>query len=115
MSLILAYQNRGVTHDITINEVDGTAYIPAAADEIRVIIGREGATPKLTVASNVPTANGSTFTKNTPSDGVNRLRLDASDLDFEPGTYTLFLDLYDAGDAAEWKNVDRQVFCLEET
>ena len=113
--MILAYQNRGCTRDITIQDADDAAIIPGASDEIRAIIGREGATPKLTGTSNAPTANGSTFTKNTPSDGVNRLRLDASDLDFEPGTYTLFVDYYDSADALEWKNISRQVFALEET
>ena len=39
-----------------------------------------------------------------------------TDLDgIEPGTYTLFVDYFDNADAAEWKNVDRQVFVLEDT
>jgi len=70
---------------------------------------------ELEVTSGTPTANGSTFSKNTPSSGVNRLRLDASDLSFDAGTYTLRVDYFDNADAAEWKNVDREVFVMENT
>lgn len=121
MSLIHAYQSRGLTRDITINDVDGNAITPGTNDQIRVIIGHEGklgtnnADAKLVVASNAPTSDGSTFTKNSPSTGVNRLRIDASDLTFEPGTYTLFVDYFDNADTQEWKNVDRQCFVLERT
>jgi len=110
MSLVYAYRNRGVTHDITIQDRTGATITPGGSDEIRAIIGHEGQTAQLTVASNAPTANGSTFTKG----AANRLRLDASDLSFTAGTYTLAIDLFDASDNNEWKNVDRQVFVLEE-
>ncbi len=111
MTLILAYQNRGLTRDIVINDANGDPIVPSGSDTIRAIIGREGQTPKLTVTSEAPTANGSSFTIGSP----NRLRLDASDLDFEAGTYTLFIDLLDAADASEWKNVQREIFSLELT
>jgi hypothetical protein len=115
MALIFAYQNRNCTRDITIRNAADAVITPSTYDQVRAMIGREGYVPELTVASDAPTSNGSTFTKNHPSSGVNRLRLDAQDLDFEPGVYTLFLDYFDHADAEDWKNVDRQVFCLERT
>jgi len=113
MTLILAYESRGTTRDIIIKDADGNAISVGGSDEIRAIIGREGETAQLTVASDAPTVAGSTFTKGGGAGGSHRLRLDASDLEFNPGTYTLFIDLFDASDASEWKNVDRQVFQLE--
>jgi hypothetical protein len=85
------------------------------------VIGREGeieddlSGAKLTVTSDAATANGSSFTKNSPSAGTNRLRLDASDLTFAPGAYTLFIDYYDSSDSNEWKNVERHPFVLRAT
>ena len=115
MTLLLAEQNRGKTVDIVIQDVDGGTIVPANADTLRAIIGRRGEAAQLTVVEGVPTLAGSTFDKNTPSSGTNRLRLDASDLLFGPGTYTLFIDLLDNSDAAEWKNIDRQVFHLDDS
>ena len=112
MTLILAYQNRGLTRDLVIVDSTGDTITPGANDKVRVMIGREGEAVKLSVANDAPTANGSTLTKG----ASNRLRLDASDLaDIDPGTYTLFFDYFDNADAAEWKNVSRQVFVLEPT
>jgi len=116
MTLILAYQNRGLTRDITILDTDGDTITPGANDNVRAIIGREGETAQLTITGGTATANGSSFTTNSPTSGKNRLRLDAADLALiDPGTYTLFIDYFDNADAQEWKNVDRQVFVLEET
>ena len=113
MSLILAYQNRGLAKDFTIDDGDGDAITPGANDKIRISIGRINETPKLTFDSDTATANGSSITINEAS---NRLRLDASDLvDIDPGIYTLFVDYFDNADASEWKNVSRQVFVLEGT
>jgi hypothetical protein len=64
----------------------------------------------LTVASNAPTANGSTITK---GGATQRIRFDASDLNFDPGCYAMLIDYFDNADGQEWKNVDRQVFVLE--
>lgn len=111
MSLVYAYKSRGLSKDITILDADGAAVTPGSSDKIRATIGREGETAKLTVTSDAPTDNGSNFTKG----AVNRLRLDALDLAFEPGAYTLMIDLYDAADSAEWKTVSRQVLVLEDT
>jgi hypothetical protein len=115
MTLILAYKNRGLTRDITILDVDSVTITPGGLDKLRVIIGREGKTAKLTVTSDSATSNGSSFTLNSPSSGLNRLRLDASDLDFDAGVYSLIVDYFDNADSQEWKNVDRQIFVLEDT
>lgn len=121
MSLIYAYQNRGLSRNITITDANGDTIIPSSGDKIRVVIGREGklgsdlSGAKLVVTSDGATANGSSFAKNSVSSGTHRLRLDASDLAFGPGVYTLFVDYFDSNDASEWKNCDRQVFCLEAT
>jgi hypothetical protein len=112
MALIHAYKNRGLTRVLTILDTDGATITPGVNDRVRVLIGREGQTPLLTIVDNAATPNGSSLTKG----AANTLRLDASDLDeIDPGTYTLFLDYFDNADAEEWKNVDRQVFHLEDT
>lgn len=108
MSLILAHQNRGTTRNLVIRDAAGTTITPDAADVVRAIIGREKQTPVLTVSSAAPTANGSRITKG----ATNELRLDASDLNFTPGVYTMFIDYFDAADAQEWKEVDEEVFVL---
>lgn len=112
MALVHAYRGRNCTRDITIRNAALAAITPGVDDHVRVMIGREGQTPLLTVADDAPTANGSTLVKG----ASNRLRLDAQDLDLiEPGVYTLFIDYFDTADASEWKHVDRQVFSLEDT
>lgn len=110
MALIRAQQNRTITRDITILDGDGATITPNAADKVRAIIKRDGQATRLTVASDVPTSNGSTFAKG----AANRLRLDADDLDFPAGTYTLLVDYYDNADST-WKHVSKQVFVLEPT
>jgi hypothetical protein len=114
MALVLAYRERNLTRDITIQDAAGETIVPGANDQVRVMIGRQGDDPQLTVASNAPTANGSTLTKATATT-ANRLRLDAQDLVFSQGTYTMFIDYFDVADASEWKHVDRQIFVLEES
>ncbi len=116
MSLIFAYRNRGVSKSIVIYDGAGVAIVPGENDQIRVRIGYEGTldtAPILTIASDAPAAAGSSFTKNAPSDGYHQLRLDATDLSFAAGIYSLAVDYYDHADAQEWKNVSRQVFNLE--
>jgi len=109
MTMIYAYKSRGISRDITILDTDDAAITPTDSDVIRATIGRAGETAKLVVTSAGATANGSSFTKG----AVNRLRLDASDLDFDPGTYSLIVDMYDASDSNEWKLVSKQTFFLE--
>lgn len=111
MSLFYAYRNRGITKNIVILDSAGATIAPGANDKIRAIIGRENKTAVLTVTSDAPTGNGSSFTKGSP----NVLRLDASDMGMEPGSYTLFIDYFDNADAQEWKNVSRQVLYLEDS
>lgn len=111
MSLILVHKNLGATRDITIQDADGATITPGVDDVVRMSIGRVGETAKLTVTSVAPTTNGSSITKG----AANRLRLDGADLTFDPGVYTMFVDLLDSADASEWKVVDRQVFVLLET
>jgi len=121
--LIRANRFRGITKDITITNAASETIVPGANDEVRVIIGREGrvgvhadnfAEAKLVIATNASTNNGSTLTANYPSSGLNRLRLDASDLTFNPGAYSCWIEMFDDEDSDEWKLVDKQVFYLEE-
>ena len=121
MSLIFAYQSRGVTKDLTVLDALGNVITPGSNDKLRVIIGREGqlgidlADAELVVTSDAATVNGSSLTIGGGNDGRHRLRLDASDLAFPPGVYTFFFDYLDVADQTEWKNIDRQVFNLEES
>lgn len=111
MSLLYLYQNRTVVKDITIQDSDDATITPSSADKIRATILRLGVSAVLTVTSDAPTANGSSFTKG----ASNRLTVDADDAAaIDPGTYTLLIDFYD-GSTGEWKNVDRQVVNVEET
>ena len=109
MSLMRCDKSRGKTFDITIKDANSTVITPGANDKVRATILRSGETPVFTVTSGSPTANGSSVTKGS----TNRLRIDASDLTFQPGTYTLIVDYYDNADAQEWKFVEKQTFYLE--
>lgn len=120
MTLILAHQFRGITRDITIQDGAGGTITPGVNDLVRIVIGRDSEVvaegdvvtgAKLVVVSGTPTANGSSITKG----ALNRLRLDGSDLNFDAGTYSLWVEMKDNADAAEWKSIDRQVFQLEPT
>ena len=122
MTLIYLYKSRGITKDITILDGSGLSITPDSGDKVRAVIGREGKLEDdlsgalLVVTSGDETANGSSFTLNTPEAPKNRLRLDASDLaEIPAGVYTLFIDFFDSSDHDEWKNVDRQVLCVEDT
>jgi len=116
MTLILAYKDRGLTRDFQIDGASGVI-TPGTNDKVRVIIGREGklgtdfADAEFSVTSDAATPAGSSITKG----AQNTLRLDATDLQFSAGTYTLFFDFFDNADAGEWKNVERQVFVLEDS
>ncbi len=122
MALISCQKNRGKSIDITMLDGAGATITAGASDKIRVVVGWVGKlgadleNAKLVVTSDAATDNGSTYTKNSPVSGKNRLRLDASDLNAIPaGLYTLFVDYYDNADGQEWKQVDRQVMMIEET
>ncbi|MBD3404571.1 MAG: hypothetical protein GF411_00370 [Candidatus Lokiarchaeota archaeon] len=116
MSLIKTYQNRGLTKRLTMKDANGDVIRCEGGDKVRVRIQRMGETPQLEVVSGSPTVNG---TKLTPAkvggNSYSTLRLDDNDLDFAPGIYSFLFDYFDADDSEEWKNVDRQVFILEES
>jgi len=114
MALIKAYQSRNLTKDITVQDGSSSTITLGDDDKLRIIIGVIGQTAKLTLVSGTASAAGSTITKNSPSSGVNRLNLKPEDLAFDPGTYTMLVDMFDNADS-EWKTVDRQVFHLSET
>lgn len=113
MSLIHVNKNLGRTFQMTAKDSDGDAVVPGANDKLRVRILRTGQSEKLNFTSEAPTDNGSSITKDTVN-GVNSVRLDASDLTFPAGVYSFFFELFDNADSSEWKLIDRQVFCLEE-
>ncbi len=118
MAAIQAYKGLGITKDILIKNASGANISPQTNDIIRAIIGREGSlhsAPELQISSDADTDSGSYFRKNYPSAGVNRLRLDASDLDFPAGIYTLAIEYFDRADSSEWKSVSREVFNLQDT
>lgn len=122
MTLIYAYKNRTFTTKFVINDPTGIRF-PEDDDRIRVIIGHESrlkdstdlSDAELVVVDNDPTDNGSTFTKGTSPLGENQLRLDNLDLTFPAGVYSIIFDFRDASDGNDWKNVSREVFCLEES
>ncbi len=109
MTLVLAVRETGITRKFTIQDAVGADITPGANDLVRVTIGRQGETAKLSVTSGTPTANESSVTKG----ATNILRLDASDLDFDPGVYSMLTEYFDNADAREWKFVSRQIFFLE--
>lgn len=119
--IVYADQNRGITKDITLVNAAGEAVIPLTGDKIRAIIGRLGllgtnfADAEFVVTSDAATANGSSFSKNTPSAGLNRLRIDDDDLAFNPGVYSFLIDFLDSNDNDLWKTVSRGIFVLEAT
>jgi len=112
MGLILACKDRGLQRDLIIYDEDDAVITPTVNDVVRVTILREGDTPKLTITSSADTANGSSLTKG----ATNVLRIDASDMDLDPGTYTFLFDYYDnADDGGEWKCVGHHVFVVTES
>lgn len=115
MSLVLAYQSRRLVCDFTLKDADGNDISVGASDKIRAIITHEGETAKLTVESGTNTANGSSFQKNTPSTNSHRLTLDADDLAFPIGTYSLYIDYFDNADGSEYKTAERHILSLQET
>ena len=117
MSLIRVDKSRGKTFGITIKDAAGNVITPTGSDLVRIIIGYQGrlgannANAKLVLVSGSPSAAGSSIT----AGAENTVRLDATDLSFDPGVYTMFVDYFDADDADEWKLVSKQVFHLRDT
>lgn len=106
------YQSRGCTYNVTLFDVNGDPISPDTNDIVHCKILQLGETVTFEVDSTAPTANGSTFTKGDP---VNVLRLDAQDLVFDPGVYTISIELTDFEDVNDLKNAQRGVFTLEES
>lgn len=111
MSLIVAEYDRGKTLSLVLKDADGGTITPGESDRVRVRIGREGEADKLSLTSGSDSKAGSSITKG----AANTVRLDATDLRFAPGVYTMWVEYYDAADAAEWKCVQTQVFWLQPT
>jgi hypothetical protein len=109
---IKANKGRGCTYNVTFNDSAGEAITPDPADLIHCKVLHVGKTPVFLVDSSAATANGSSFTKGAP---INVLRLDAEDMTFEPGAYTIVFELTDGNDADDIKNAQRGVFYLEDT
>ena len=116
MSLIKAEKGRGKTVNLTIYDGAGDVITPSAGDKIRVYIGRGSrlgtalAGAQFLITSDADSAAGSSLTKG----ATNVLRMDATDLNFSAGIYSLWFEYFNNADASEWKMVDRQVFYLEE-
>lgn len=117
--VVTAQKSRGFTKDIVLFNVDGDPVVALTNDKLRAYIGHEGdlnddlSGAVFLITTDTDSAAGSYFRKNSPSSGANRLRIDATDLSFDPGIYTLFVDFYDSNDANEWKTASRDVFILE--
>jgi hypothetical protein len=111
MTMILAHQGRGLSKDITILDANSDPITPDDDDIVRVTIGWQGEASQLTITSEAPTANGSSITKG----AAQRLRIDGADLNFNPGIYSMNVELFDYSDDGEWKTISRQVFALEKT
>lgn len=110
MVLVLGQKERGLTRNVQVLDAAGAVITPGANDLVRVRINRQGQTDVLSVTSGTPTANGSKVTKGS----TNVVDLVPDDLDFAPGTYTLFVEYWDNADA-RWKEVDRECLVLEHT
>lgn len=108
MAVLLVSKDRGITRGIALLDPGGNTIVPTLTDQIRATIGRTGEAAKLVVHSDNPTANGSSFVKGT---ATNVLRLDASDLTFGAGVYSLWVDYFDSA-VGEWQMVDSQVMVL---
>jgi len=113
MTLVLAYKGLGFARNIGILDSDGGTITPESGDLLRVTIGRIGETAKFTVTSGTNTDNGSYITLG----ASNKLWINGDDLAFDAGTYSFFVEFFDAseGAAGEWKNVERETFTMEDS
>ena len=110
---ILAYKRRRCIFDVTLNDADGEPIVLAANDIVRVKIGRGGANPKLDLADNAATANGSTVSHANPA----RVTITAADLgdDIEAGTWPIEFGLDMGSNSSETLVADVGLFILHET
>ena len=112
MTIVYAHQRRSLARNIVMNDGAGNAITPGSGDKMRVTIQRLGETAKFTVTSGTNTENGSYINLAATS----KLYIDGGDLTFDLGTYSMIVDFFGASEGAdgEWKNVDLQVFSLEQ-
>ena len=110
MTLIMAPQSRGTTRTFQILDAAGNVITPGTNDRVRIRVGREGQSDRLTIVDNMPAAGGSNITKG----ATNTLALYAADVDFPAGVYTIFYEYYDNADA-QWKEVDREPLAVMST
>ncbi len=110
-------QNFGCSFDIELLDSDGNTIIPDASDVVTVQIKRRGDAAVFNVDSSAPTAAGSSVTKatNAVSDKNNVLRVDASDVNFTPGIYSMMIELLDDSDSQEPKHADYHIVTVEGT
>lgn len=120
--VIHAVKLRGFTKDIILRDVNNDVIVPLAGDKLRAYIGRVHeinaetlAGAVFSITSDSDSAAGSYIRKNSPSSGFNRLRIDATDMSFDAGIYTLRVEFYDGNDANEWKVASSDVFILEDS
>ncbi len=110
---VVAYKRRRCVFSVTLNDINGDPVVIDAGDIIRVKIGKEGSTPKLDLADDTPTANGSTVTHANPF----TVTLDADDLGdtFEAGNWTIEYSLDDAQNEGELLVADVGNFILHDS
>ena len=115
MTLILAHKGRQLTRDLTMLDADGDMVSPGANDVVRVKVSRTGQTLILDLDSVEASANGSTVTKNTPSAGVNRVKIVPADMSLlSAGVYSFELSLVDNADSQRIKHVDSQIMVVQD-
>ena len=101
MFLINAWKNRTADYSIQLFEADGTTeLVLAAADSVRIKIGRTGATPNLDLKSGAATSNGSVPSFTVGTNDVT-LRIGQADLSsIVPGAYDMEVLVVDDSETA---------------
>lgn len=112
VGMMRAERGRVFTNSVTLYDSSGVVIILGPTDKIRAQISVVNASPVFTVSSDANTTNGSGFSKNSPAGGSNLLLIDADDLTFPPGTYTIFIDYVVSSQSSEWQNYSQSVFVL---
>lgn len=108
---VRAEKSRDSDHTITMGASDGTDVSVATNDNVRLKIGRAGATPVLDLSSAAATSAGSVLTAANPTN----LKLVAADLSFKAGLYDLEVSVVDKSDSNRIKHAEKGVFHLIDT
>jgi hypothetical protein len=109
MSLLYAYRNRAIAHNVTILDVNNQVIWPQANDVVRLRI-TVGTQEFLSVSSAAPTANGSFINKGAPC----LVSLAAADLNLAGGIYDYDMD-YGDGTDNQWKEIEKGILCIEDS